>query len=110
MPIRLAAIILIIGYSAILLSKGPNAGGHAAHLAGMAAGAAYVFSQSWRAKIKLKLKTSLWQKKIAKQKNLQVELDRILEKVHKNGIHSLTSKEKKILKQATEAEQTRNKL
>jgi len=109
-PIRLAAIILIIGYSAILLSKGPNAGGHAAHLAGMAAGAAYVFSQSWRAKIKLKLKTSLWQKKIAKQKNLQVELDRILEKVHKNGIHSLTSKEKKILKQATEAEQTRNKL
>ena len=40
--------------------------------------------------------------------DLQRELDRILEKVHRNGIQSLTSKEKKTLKQATREQQTRN--
>jgi len=33
-----------------------------------------------------------------------------LQKVHQSGIHSLTSKEKKILKKATEAEQKRTGL
>ena len=37
------------------------------------------------------------------------EVDRILEKVHNKGIQSLTMKEKRILRQATRAEQTRNK-
>ena len=87
-----------------------NAGGHAAHLAGMAAGAIYVFSQGWRAKFILNIQESRWQKKIAEEHNLQVELDRILQKVHDSGIYSLTPEEKKILKQATEAEQKRGKL
>jgi phage tail tape-measure protein len=47
---------------------------------------------------------------MAAQRNLQMEVDRILQKVHQSGIHSLTSKEKKILKKATEAEQMRNRL
>ncbi|GAI04968.1 unnamed protein product, partial [marine sediment metagenome] len=85
-------------------------GGDAAHLAGMAAGAIYVFSQSWRAKLKLKIQTGLWEKKITTHRNLQAELDRILQKVHASGVHSLTPKEKKILKQATKARQMQNKL
>ena len=56
------------------------------------------------------MRTSLWKKRIDSQKNLHVELDRILEKVHQKGIHSLSSSEKKILKRATEAEQARNRL
>jgi len=44
------------------------------------------------------------------QRNLQVEVDRILQKVHDQGIHSLTSKEKRTLKQATKTEQMRSKL
>ena len=87
-----------------------NAGGEAAHLGGMVAGAVYVVSQSWRDKFKRKLRSGAWEKKMTAQRNLQVEVDRILEKVHNSGIHSLTSKEKKILKQATKAEQMRNKL
>jgi len=47
---------------------------------------------------------------VTAQRNLQAELDRILQKVHDSGIHSLNSKEKKILKQATEAEQKRGRL
>jgi len=86
------------------------AGGQAAHLAGMAAGAFYVLYQSWHTKLKSKIRAGAWEKKMAEQHNLQIEVDRILQKVHKSGIHSLTSKEKKILKKATEAEHMRNRL
>ena len=106
-PIRTAAAILILLYVANLLMGGQNAGGDAAHLAGMTAGAIYVFSSRWRAKFKLKIQSTQWEKKITAQRNLQNELDRILQKVHDSGIHSLTPKEKRMLKKATEAEQKR---
>ena len=109
-PIRVAAIALTAGYIFFVVTRGANAGGDAAHLGGMAAGAIYVFSQSWRARFNLKIRSKQWEKKIAAQRNLQAELDRILRKVHETGINSLTSKEKNILKRATEAEQMRNKL
>ena len=109
-PIRVAAVAFTAFYLVTLITKGANAGGDAAHLAGMAAGAIYVFSQSWRAKLRLRIQSSRLQKKIATERNLQVELDRILQKVHDSGIHNLTPKEKKILGQATEAEQKRSKL
>jgi membrane associated rhomboid family serine protease len=109
-PIRVAAVGFTLLYIINLAARGQNAGGDAAHLAGMATGAIYVFSQSWRAKLKLKMRTGAWEKKMAAQRNLQVEVDRILHKVHQSGIHSLTSKERKILKKATEAEQIRNRL
>ncbi len=108
-PIRIAAVGLTAVYLVAILTKGSNAGGDAAHLAGMAAGAAYVFSQSWRDKFKFKLQSGHWEKQMAAQRNLQVEVDRILEKVHNSGIQSLNSKERKILREATKTEQMRNK-
>ena len=107
-PIRVAAIICIFIATVIILSKGDNAGGEAAHLGGMAAGAIFVFSQSWRNKFKLKIGAGQWKKKMTEHHDLQLELDRILKKVHDHGLHSLTHKEKKILKQATKSEQMRN--
>ena len=74
----------------------------------MAAGALYVLSPSLRTKLKVKTGTSRGEKKRTEQRSLQMELDRILKKVHETGIHSLTSKEKKILKKATEAERMRH--
>jgi len=110
-PIRLAAIVFAGFYLFLVLSKGPNAGGHAAHLAGMAAGAGYVLWPYFKTKYKLNYGTGRrWQRKREQQRNLQNELDRILEKVHKYGIHSLSSREKKILKQATRMQQTQNRL
>lgn len=112
-PVKLVVIALALAGISILTLLRPdkmgNAGGEAAHLGGMVAGAVYVFSQTWRDRFKSKLQTGRWQKKMTTERNLQAELDQILEKVHKAGIHSLTSKEKKILKQATEAERMRNK-
>ncbi len=108
-PIRIAAVGLTAVYLVAILTKGANAGGDAAHLAGMAAGAVYVFSQSWRSKFKSKIRAGQWEKQMAERRNLQAELDRILQKVHDSGIQSLTPNEKKTLRQATKAEQMRNR-
>jgi membrane associated rhomboid family serine protease len=110
LPIRVAAIILIFFYVVSLLTGSRNAGGDAAHLAGMATGAIYVFSEPWRAKFTSKIQTRRWETKVAEHRKLQAELDRILQKVHQSGIQSLTSKEKRALKKATEAEQKRTRL
>jgi membrane associated rhomboid family serine protease len=113
-PVRVRIVAIVFLVFAILTLLRPyqigNAGGEAAHLGGMVAGAIYVFSQSWRDRLKLQLRTGAWEKKMSVQRNLQVEVDRILDKVHSEGIQSLTMKEKRILRQATRAEHTRNKL
>ncbi|MDH4239903.1 MAG: rhomboid family intramembrane serine protease [Phycisphaerae bacterium] len=113
-PVKLRILAIIFAAISIITLLRPdqftNAGGEAAHLGGMVAGAVYVLSQSWRDKFRLKLRSGAWDKKMTAQRNLQVEVDRILEKVHSEGIQSLSMKEKRILRQATRAEQTRNKL
>jgi len=108
-PIRVAAIGLTIMYFFYVITRGPNAGGHAAHLAGMATGAAYVFSRSWRDQFTSRIRANRHKKQVTVQGDIRVELDRILEKVHDSGLQSLTSKEKKILKEATRAEQMRGR-
>jgi len=109
-PIRVAAIGLTVMYFFFVVTRAENAGGHAAHLAGMAAGAGYVFLQPWREKIKLKIQAGAWERKMIAERKLQAELDRILQKVHDHGIHSLTSREKRTLKKATDAERRRSEL
>ena len=110
-PVRVRIVAIVFLVFAILTLLRPyqigNAGGEAAHLGGMVAGAVYVFSQSWRDKFRLKMRSGAWEKKMTSQRNLQVEVDRILEKVHSEGIQSLTMKEKRILRQGTRAEQMR---
>jgi len=108
-PIRVAAIILILIASFSLLSKGANAGGEACHLAGIVAGALYVFSDSWRTAFKLRFKVSRWERHVESERKLLIEVDRILKKVHDSGLHSLTAVEKRILKKATRLEQKRTK-
>ncbi len=109
LPIRPAALIGAGIYLFYVITQGHNAGGHAAHIAGMGAGALYVWSQNWRTTLRLKLKSGAWEKKVASQRQLQFEVDRILKKVSENGIHSLSMKEKRTLKRATQAEKNRNR-
>jgi len=111
-PVKLMVLAIIFAGISIITLLRPdqfaNAGGQAAHLGGMAAGAVYVLSQSWRNKFKFKVRSGHWEKQMAAQRNLQAEVDRILEKVHNSGIQSLNYKEKKILREATKTEQMRN--
>ena len=110
-PIRLAAVGFLVVYLVIVLTnKGPNVGGEAAHLAGMVTGAAYCLSQPIRTKITLKIKASRWQKQVLEEQKLQAEVDRLLEKVHEHGIHSLSAKEKRTLKKATHLEKSKKTL
>lgn len=108
-PIRVAAVAFGFMYFLLVVTRGNNAGGHAAHLAGMAAGAAYVLFGPRIGQFRLKTRAGSWEKKMQQERLLQVEVDRILAKVHDSGLHSLTSKEKRILKKATQAELRRQK-
>ncbi len=111
-PVPLMVLAIFLALISVMTifrrSELANAGGEAAHLAGMAAGAIYVISESWRNKFKLRAQTKRWQKKMDERRKLRLELDRILQKVHDFGIHSLNPKERKILKKATEVEQMKN--
>ncbi|MBN1795642.1 MAG: rhomboid family intramembrane serine protease [Sedimentisphaerales bacterium] len=103
--IRKAAIGGAFLFGLLVLTRGNNAGGHAAHLAGMAAGALYAYWPNIKYKLKPKTAGAKWYKKRKSQRQVLEELDRILEKVHNSGVHSLTRKEKQILRQATKLQQ-----
>jgi membrane associated rhomboid family serine protease len=106
LPIPMAVMaLLLVAWSVLSYLGGVNAGGEAAHLAGLAAGALMIIYQPWLSKRRLKKSEGAWQRKMQMQQNFQSEIDRILDKVHTQGIKSLTRKEKSILKRATEIEQ-----
>ena len=99
----LAGIYTIFSLFSIL--RGSNVGGEATHLVGAAAGAVYVLWRPWLEQSQSKIKQGNWQKKMQQERGFQQEVDRILEKVHQSGIASLTRKEKRTLKEATQREQ-----
>lgn len=109
LPIRVAAAVFVFMYFLLIVTRSNNAGGEAAHLAGMAAGAAYVVLMPRVGRWRLKMRAGSWEKNLEQQRKLQIEVDRILAKVHREGLHSLTGKEKKTLKQATQMELRRQK-
>ncbi len=112
-PIRVAAVILIFLAIATVVGRGVNAGGEAAHLGGMAAGAVYALGQARIGSLKGRLRVP-WsrrrhQRRLSVEEDLDREVDRILQKVHRSGIHSLTWREKATLRKATETEQRRTR-
>lgn len=107
--IRTAAIAGAILYTFVIITGGRNAGGQAAHLAGMATGVVYALWPRISVHNSLKSRTSPWQKKIQNQQQLAEQVDEILEKVYRRGISSLSRKEKNILKKATQLHQEMKK-
>ncbi|MEM1331571.1 MAG: rhomboid family intramembrane serine protease [Planctomycetota bacterium] len=91
-----------------LLTGGRNAGGDAAHLGGAIAGAYFIRNSHLLRDFFDVLNDSRKQggKKRRSQtaSASQAELDRILKKVHEEGLGSLSAKEKRILTQASERE------
>jgi membrane associated rhomboid family serine protease len=109
-PIRIAAIGLLLIGLVNILTGGANLGGDVAHLGGAAAGATYVLLQPAWGHLTRKRRSGSWEKRLEQSRRLQVEVDRILAKVHRSGLHSLSSREKKALKQATREEIRRQQL
>ncbi|MBN1508535.1 MAG: rhomboid family intramembrane serine protease [Sedimentisphaerales bacterium] len=110
MPIRVFAVLITIFYVVNILTQGSNAGGDAAHLGGMAAGAAYILLLPRFEKLKLRVHAQSWEKRMEESRKLRMEVDRILAKVHRFGLHSLSTREKRILKKATQEEIRRHQL
>jgi membrane associated rhomboid family serine protease len=106
-PIRYVALIFIAIGLFVIFTGGHNAGGEAAHLGGMAAGAAFVLFRRNLEELSVRMKVMIWHRQIIKAAELQQEVDRILQKVHDHGLHSLTWREKATLRKATELEQRR---
>jgi membrane associated rhomboid family serine protease len=103
-PIRVVAVILAVMSLLTVITRGANAGGEAAHFAGMAVGAAYVVLYARWDRLFTRVRAGSWEKRLEESRRLQIEVDRILAKVHRSGLHSLTRVEKKILKRATQEE------
>lgn len=104
MPIRVLVVVMTLMYVLNIVAQGRNAGGNAAHLGGMAAGAAYVLLLPRVEKLRLRMHAQSWDKRMEESRKLRIEVDRILAKVHRFGLHSLTAREKKMLKKATQEE------
>jgi membrane associated rhomboid family serine protease len=110
-PIRLAAVIFTFIYIVSIFTGAANAGGDAAHLAGMAVGAGYVYLwPRWKNRYKIVSHIDDWEKRFKAYSELQKEVDRILEKVNRQGISSLSKKEKRILEEATKLEQMKSRM
>ena len=108
-PIPLMVMAMILALISIMTlfrhDELANAGGEAAHLAGMVAGALYVLWPRLTKKYKTKTRKIEWHNELNRQRMFQAEVDRILHKLHQSGIKSLTRKEKKTLREATRREQ-----
>ena len=107
-PVQMQFLIpIVIVISMLGVISGQNAGGEAAHLAGLAAGFIMIKYHGLFEKLKAKNSKGVWQKKMQSRQDFQDEVNRILDKVNNHGIGSLTRKEKNTLKKATEMEQNR---
>lgn len=113
MKIRTAAGLFLALYTYNLLSRGGNAGGDAAHLAGMVVGAGYAFwtrgshrrAHSFRpirvTRVAVDPTSSSWLPTTLRDDPLNEEVDRILAKIREQGLASLTDSEKQTLAQAS---------
>jgi membrane associated rhomboid family serine protease len=105
-PIRTAVMLFTLFYGFNLLTRGGNAGGDACHLAGMVFGVAYGYrGEAWAWRWRSWRDSRSRHAEEARQRQvveLQSEVDRILEKVHRAGVGSLTEREKKTLQRASQ--------
>ncbi|MBN2211309.1 MAG: rhomboid family intramembrane serine protease [Sedimentisphaerales bacterium] len=108
-PIRVLALVITAGYVLNVFKKGLNYGGDICHLGGMATAAVWIFVGPYIPKIRIRRSKGAWERRMQQEEKLFFEADRILAKVHEQGINSLTPKEKDILQKATQLQQTRGR-
>jgi len=115
-PIRLAALIVFGGMALLILmtlsrdgAAGPEFWSNVCHLGGAVAAAFWLWGmprlRGAGAAATRKVNRGAWQRKLAKRADRQMEIDRILRKIHQHGIASLTGKEQKKLRDATRSQQ-----
>jgi membrane associated rhomboid family serine protease len=109
-PIRFAAILFTALYVLNILTQGANAGGDAAHLAGLAFGVLWpLYGRRFWQNYRLLRQHTTFERKQQARRNEQEEMDRILRKVHERGVDSLSAREKRFLSEATKRQRDRDR-
>ncbi|MCD6175721.1 MAG: rhomboid family intramembrane serine protease [Planctomycetes bacterium] len=98
-------VILLVIVSLLTIAFGHNVGGEAAHLSGLAMGFLYMKYKPWLTQRRMERQKGAWARKVDQERNFQSEVDRVLDKVHREGINELSNNEKKVLQEATRREQ-----
>jgi membrane associated rhomboid family serine protease len=101
--IRLVILLVII--SLLTIAFGHNVGGELAHLTGLGAGFLYVMYKPWFTKFRMEHHKGSWSRKVEQEREFLKEVDEILDKVHREGIQSLSWHERHVLQEATRREQ-----
>jgi membrane associated rhomboid family serine protease len=107
-PMRARNVVILFGAFELwmTLAAGPQAGGVArlAHLGGMGFGYLYIKYGDWMRQRLPRIRINLGSRRGSSEEDwerfMHEEVDPILEKIGREGIHSLTWKERKILKKA----------
>jgi membrane associated rhomboid family serine protease len=107
LPIRVAACLFAVFY--LVSTLGDRNLSDACHLGGLAFGFCAPLAAPWLEKLKHKWAVKKEINWIDEDRRQQEVVDRILEKVHKQGMQSLSSGEKKALKKATEWQRQRDR-
>jgi hypothetical protein len=106
-PIRFAAALFCVVFLLSVISGRGNAGGDAAHLGGLAFGVLWpLYGERWLHNLREVRRYSREKHAVDRAMQTQQEVDRILRKVHDQGLHSLTATEKRTLNDATRRSQT----
>ena len=112
-PVPLKALVFFLLFVAVyfVLTGGRNPGGEAAHLGGAAMGL-LLMRMPWLidwadrvgsvGEVRQRMDASRQQRRQQRERVEEQEVDRILDKVRDEGLHSLSRHEKKILNRATE--------
>ncbi|HOB73641.1 MAG TPA: rhomboid family intramembrane serine protease [Phycisphaerae bacterium] len=115
MPVRVFALIWAgILLLQILSGSVQNVGGEVCHLAGAATGIVLFYAWGTMPRIRVgsgrlssRLQEGAWARRQREAAEEQAEVDRILAKIHSEGLNSLTRKERKTLAEATRHQRER---
>jgi len=113
MSLRALALFLLAFSILSLMAGGKDAGSEATHLGGAALGAVLVkwpfllgwadpSATAWGSNLRRRWRRRRAQRLQRREQSLTAEVDRILEKVAQHGLHSLTGREKRALRRATQ--------
>lgn len=121
MPIRVFGAIMLglVFLQAISPGGVDNLGGEVCHFGGAMAGVGILYYWGVMPSLRFgsgsgpgvvaRLKKGAWARKQRKMAEEQIYVDRILEKVHQEGISSLSRRERKILAEATQRQRERDR-
>ncbi|MCK4851325.1 MAG: rhomboid family intramembrane serine protease [Phycisphaerae bacterium] len=117
-PVRIRTVAILFAAIYALNVMYSQDGADACHLGGLAVGALWVWLESkgiirWSGRVQgsvgptgrkwvqVKIRKGAWERKMKRQQAQQAQIDRILKKVHEEGLGSLSRQEKKTLQQAS---------